>query len=116
MAESKDKFVDMVTATASVDLRLSDFQPRSCLNLEEHTILTPRYPAIDYHNHLDSTDPRDVLAIMDRCGVEHVVNITMQVGQAALDFFSEWKSVYIDYSGKLQRAQIDMEFVDQEQD
>ena len=37
------------------------------------------------------------------------------VGQAALDFFSEWKSVYIDYSGKLQRAQIDMEFVDQEQ-
>ena len=35
------------------------------------------------------------------------------MGQAALDFFSEWKSVYIDYSGKLQRAQIDMTFVDQ---
>ena len=34
-------------------------------------------------------------------------------GQAALDFFSEWKSVYIDYSGKLQRAQIDTTFVDQ---
>jgi aldehyde dehydrogenase (NAD+) len=36
------------------------------------------------------------------------------VGQAALDFYAEWKSVYIDYSGKLQRAQIDMEFIDQE--
>jgi alpha-ketoglutaric semialdehyde dehydrogenase len=24
-----------------------------------------------------------------------------------LDIFSEWKSIYVDYSGKLQRAQID---------
>jgi aldehyde dehydrogenase (NAD+) len=24
-----------------------------------------------------------------------------------LDVFSEWKSIYVDYSGKLQRAQID---------
>jgi alpha-ketoglutaric semialdehyde dehydrogenase len=24
-----------------------------------------------------------------------------------LDVFSEWKAVYVDYSGKLQRAQID---------
>jgi alpha-ketoglutaric semialdehyde dehydrogenase len=28
-------------------------------------------------------------------------------GQAALDVYSEWKSIYVDYSGKLQRAQID---------
>ncbi|SOC42273.1 aldehyde dehydrogenase family protein [Ureibacillus acetophenoni] len=28
-------------------------------------------------------------------------------GQAALDVYTEWKSVYVDYSGKLQRAQID---------
>ncbi|PSR31432.1 MAG: aldehyde dehydrogenase [Sulfobacillus benefaciens] len=28
-------------------------------------------------------------------------------GTAALDFFSEWKAVYVDYSGRLQRAQID---------
>jgi len=26
---------------------------------------------------------------------------------AALDFYTEWKSLYIDYSDKLQRAQID---------
>jgi hypothetical protein len=24
-----------------------------------------------------------------------------------LDIFSEWKSLYVDYSGKLQKAQID---------
>ncbi|MEC1178590.1 aldehyde dehydrogenase family protein [Metasolibacillus meyeri] len=28
-------------------------------------------------------------------------------GQAALDVYTEWKSVYVDYSGTLQRAQID---------
>ncbi|KAA0965071.1 aldehyde dehydrogenase family protein [Sporosarcina sp. ANT_H38] len=28
-------------------------------------------------------------------------------GVAALDVYTEWKSIYIDYSGKLQRAQID---------
>ena len=28
-------------------------------------------------------------------------------GQAALDVFTEWRAVYVDYSGKLQRAQID---------
>ncbi|TAK30639.1 MAG: aldehyde dehydrogenase family protein [Chloroflexota bacterium] len=30
-----------------------------------------------------------------------------EAGQAALDIFSEWKSVFVDFSGKLQRAQID---------
>lgn len=30
-----------------------------------------------------------------------------EAGTAALDFFTEWKAVYVDYSGRLQRAQID---------
>lgn len=30
-----------------------------------------------------------------------------EAGTAAIDFFSEWKAVYVDYSGRLQRAQID---------
>ena len=46
-------------------------------------------------------------------GTKATGNGHREVGQAALDFFSEWKSVYIDYSGKLQRAQIDMSFVDE---
>jgi alpha-ketoglutaric semialdehyde dehydrogenase len=45
-------------------------------------------------------------------GTKATGNGHREVGQAALDFFSEWKSVYIDYSGKLQRAQIDTTFVD----
>ncbi len=32
-----------------------------------------------------------------------------EAGIAALEVFSEWKSIYIDFSAKLQRAQIDTE-------
>src|SRR5579862_9284990 len=40
-------------------------------------------------------------------GVKHTGNGHREGGTAALDIFTEWKAVYIDYSGKLQRAQID---------
>jgi acyl-CoA reductase-like NAD-dependent aldehyde dehydrogenase len=40
-------------------------------------------------------------------GTKQTGNGHREAGQAALDFYTEWKSVYIDYSGKLQRAQID---------
>jgi alpha-ketoglutaric semialdehyde dehydrogenase len=41
-------------------------------------------------------------------GTKDTGNGHREAGQAALDFYTEWKSVYVDYSGKLQRAQIDM--------
>jgi aldehyde dehydrogenase (NAD+) len=41
-------------------------------------------------------------------GTKQTGNGHREAGQAALDFYTEWKSVYFDYSGKLQRAQIDM--------
>jgi acyl-CoA reductase-like NAD-dependent aldehyde dehydrogenase len=40
-------------------------------------------------------------------GTKDTGNGHREAGQAALDFFTEWKSIYIDYSGKLQKAQID---------
>ncbi len=40
-------------------------------------------------------------------GVKETGNGHREAGTAALDVFSEWKSVYVDFSGKLQRAQID---------
>jgi acyl-CoA reductase-like NAD-dependent aldehyde dehydrogenase len=40
-------------------------------------------------------------------GTKHTGNGHREAGQAALDVFTEWKSIYVDYSGKLQRAQID---------
>jgi hypothetical protein len=47
----------MVTATAEVDLKLTDFHPRSMLVTAEHAVERPIVPAIDYHNHLDSSIP-----------------------------------------------------------
>jgi acyl-CoA reductase-like NAD-dependent aldehyde dehydrogenase len=40
-------------------------------------------------------------------GTRGTGNGMREAGQAGLDSFTEWKSVYVDYSGKLQRAQID---------
>jgi aldehyde dehydrogenase (NAD+) len=44
-------------------------------------------------------------------GTRGTGNGMREAGQAALTSFTEWKSVYVDYSGKLQRAQIDTEEV-----
>ena len=40
-------------------------------------------------------------------GTKRTGNGHREAGTAALDVFSEWKSVYVDFSGHLQRAQID---------
>jgi aldehyde dehydrogenase (NAD+) len=40
-------------------------------------------------------------------GTKQTGNGHREAALAAIEFFSEWKSVYIDYSDKLQRAQID---------
>jgi alpha-ketoglutaric semialdehyde dehydrogenase len=42
-------------------------------------------------------------------GTKNTGNGHREAGTAALDVFSEWKSVYIDFSGRLQRAQIDVD-------
>ena len=40
-------------------------------------------------------------------GAKDTGNGHREAGQAALDVFTEWKSIYVDYSGTLQKAQID---------
>jgi aldehyde dehydrogenase (NAD+) len=41
-------------------------------------------------------------------GMKETGNGHREAGQAALDVFTEWKSLYVDYSGRLQKAQIDV--------
>ena len=41
-------------------------------------------------------------------GIRQTGNGHREGGRQVLDIFTEWKTVYIDYSGKLQRAQIDL--------
>jgi predicted TIM-barrel fold metal-dependent hydrolase len=88
----QDKFTAMVTATARVDLNLTDYHPRSMLVTPVHLVERPSVPAIDYHNHLDSLDPRTVLSIMDQCGIERTVNITMRTGDEALAVIDRFHS------------------------
>src|SRR5258705_10526261 len=40
-------------------------------------------------------------------GTKATGNGHREVGIGAIDFYTEWKSVYVDYSDKLQKAQID---------
>jgi aldehyde dehydrogenase (NAD+) len=40
-------------------------------------------------------------------GTKQTGNGHREAGTAALDVFSEWKSIYVDFSGKLQRVQLD---------
>jgi len=42
-------------------------------------------------------------------GTKQTGNGHREAGIQALDIFSEWKAIYVDYSGKLQKAQIDHE-------
>jgi aldehyde dehydrogenase (NAD+) len=41
-------------------------------------------------------------------GTKATGNGHREAGTQVLDIFTEWKSIYVDYSGKLQRAQIDL--------
>ncbi len=89
----RDKFIAMVSAKADVTLPLSDFHPRCMLTTPHHNVPLPRFPVIDYHNHLDAQDPKQVIEIMDACGIEHVVNITMKVGEEALAMIERYRLV-----------------------
>ena len=40
-------------------------------------------------------------------GTKATGNGHREAGTAAIDFYTEWQSIYVDYGGKLQRAQID---------
>ncbi len=42
-------------------------------------------------------------------GVKNTGNGHREAGPTALDIFSEWKTVFVDYSGRLQKAQMDVE-------
>jgi len=90
--ENGDPFVAMVTARAQVTLPLSEFHPQSMLVSDVHLIEKPKFPVIDYHNHLDSLVPRDVLRVMDACGIERIVNITMQTGENAFKSIDRFHS------------------------
>jgi predicted TIM-barrel fold metal-dependent hydrolase len=87
-----NNFMAMVSAKAQVSLPLSEFQPTSTLVTAEHHLEKARFPVIDYHNHLDALEPSAVLRIMDACGIERIVNITMKTGDEAIRVMDKFHS------------------------
>jgi predicted TIM-barrel fold metal-dependent hydrolase len=83
--DERDPFVSMMQAASTVTLNLGDFKPLSMLRVPEHRIERPKFPAIDFHNHIDGMNPADVLRVMDHCGIEHLVNITMKPGTDGIE-------------------------------
>ncbi len=80
------------------DLALKDFKPKSHLHVKETPVLKPRFPVIDTHTHLTFVgrgggmrspisylaSKQELVEVMDRKGVEMLVNLTGGYG-AALD-------------------------------
>jgi predicted TIM-barrel fold metal-dependent hydrolase len=87
-----NNFMAMVSAKADVTLPLSDFHPTSTLVTPEHHLEKAKFPVIDYHNHLDALEPAEVLRIMDACGIERMINITMKTGDEALRIMDKFHS------------------------
>lgn len=87
-----DKFIAMVSAKADIDLKISDFEPRSMLDLPVSRVTRPRFPVIDYHNHLDAQEPANVIRVMDECWIERIVNITMRTGDEAFEMHRKFKT------------------------
>ena len=56
--DTRDPFVSRLTAESKVTLNLSDFTPHSMLRVAEHPIERPKFPAIDFHNHIDGLELR----------------------------------------------------------
>jgi hypothetical protein len=74
----------MVSVKANATLPISEFYPRCMLHNVPHAVRRLRFPVIDYNNHLDAQDSAEILKIMDACGIENIVNITMMVGNGAI--------------------------------
>jgi len=88
------------TSAPSDDLRLADFRPRSCLRVEAHEVLRPRFPVVDAHNHLgpvfggdwSEREAGELHATLDDSGVETLVDLDGGHGDALSRQVDRWVS------------------------
>ncbi|MCE5251250.1 amidohydrolase [bacterium] len=86
-------FILVTTAlyAQSGDLKLLDWQPKSQLVVKETTILRPKFPVIDIHNHLGRLkNTKQYLEEMDKAGVVKCVSLD---GRSEGDFYREHLTV-----------------------
>jgi len=69
------------------DLRLLDWKPKSMLVVKETQVVMPKYPVIDFHNHLRRLENTETyLEEMDKAGVW--ITVSLDGGQEN-DFYRE---------------------------
>jgi hypothetical protein len=83
-------------AAKRMTLLLKDFEPRAMVHLAVHEAPRPKFPAIDFHNHVndaqgineENVPPAEVVANIDRANIKTIVILTGLWGnklQAVLD-------------------------------
>jgi hypothetical protein len=83
-------------AAKRMTLLLKDFEPRAMVHLAVHEVPQAKFPAIDFHNHVndaqgingENVPPAEVVANMDRANIKAIVILTGLWGeklQAVLD-------------------------------
>jgi predicted TIM-barrel fold metal-dependent hydrolase len=95
------------TAPKKQPLDLGEFQPKSMLQVKETMVERPRFPVIDIHAHLSwsakaekgvplaeersyPAPPEEVLPVMDRRGIQTMVNLTGGYGNGVRDAVEKW--------------------------
>ncbi|BDC47821.1 hypothetical protein F183_A01370 [Bryobacterales bacterium F-183] len=76
------------TEKKATPLDLTQFEPRSSLEVEEHKVERARYPVIDIHTHLswaNAQKPEELIQVMDRRNLKTLVNLTGGVGAKLRD-------------------------------
>ena len=91
-------------------LALKDFKPRSKLHVSQTEVVTPRFPVIDAHTHLTFigrgggkrsrisylASKRELIEVMDRKGVEIMVNLTGGYGPGHDEIMHHFSGQYSD--------------------
>lgn len=90
--------------SSDAPLALKDYEPRSMLHVTETKVERAKFPVIDFHTHLSTTDrnakpekarfrakPEDILPAMDRKNVQIMVNLTGGYGAALEESLNYWQ-------------------------
>ena len=80
---------------------LAEYRPRAQLRVPRHELRQPRFPAIDAHHHLGARFggdwaerfPADLLAVLDKAGVEALVDLDGAFGDDLSREIERWQAV-----------------------
>lgn len=97
--------------TQSKPLLLAEYEPRSMLHTRETHVERPRYPAIDFHTHISTSNksengvalsperrylgtPQELLAVMDRKHLQAMVNLTGGYDRGFVDAVTKYDRAF----------------------